>query len=116
MPKPLRPLPNRKNIVLSRNPHFQAEGALCVQSLAQAVKAAEGEVFVIGGARVYEDALPVTDRIYATEVHEVFSSADTFFPDVDDEWVESSRENHFRVEFGSGDRYDYDFVIYDRRN
>ncbi|HAC56017.1 TPA: dihydrofolate reductase [Candidatus Saccharibacteria bacterium] len=117
LPSRFRPLPERQNIVLSHNSHFQAEGALCVQSLAQAIKAADSEVFVIGGARVYEAALPITDRIYATEVHEVFQSADTFFPLVDDDtWVERSRESHQHDDPRSKDRYNYDIVIYDRRN
>lgn len=117
LPSRLRPLPERQNIVLSHNRHFHTEGALCAQSLAQAIKAADSEVFVIGGARVYEAALPITDRIYATEVHEVFQSADTFFPLVeDDTWVERSRESRQHDDPGSKDRYDYDFVIYDRRN
>lgn len=108
-----RPLPKRENIVISRNPHLDIEGAICVNSLAAAMGAASKEVFVIGGGQLYEAALPITDAIYATEVQATFPEADTFFPDIDTEqWQEYYRVHN--THHVSGDAYDYDFVRYDR--
>jgi dihydrofolate reductase len=113
LPPRFRPLPDRENIVLTRNPDFDVEGVICVNSLAAAISAASKEVFVIGGAQVYREALPVADAIYATEVQASFPEADTFFPDLDpDTWVEIDRVHNVRN--GNGDAYDYDFVKYVR--
>lgn len=108
-----RPLPERENIVISRNPHIDIEGVICVNSLAAAIGAASSEVFVIGGGQLYEAALHVTDMIYATEVSATFPEADTFFPSINHEqWQEYYRVHNTRPV--SGDAYDYDFVRYDR--
>lgn len=66
-----RPLPRRRSIVLSRDPTYRAEGAEVAASLERALEltAGEDEVFVIGGAGVFEDALPLADRLYLTLVH-----------------------------------------------
>ena len=86
-----RALPGRKNIVVSRTPGFRAEGAQVVRSLEEAWRAAEGaeEAFVIGGARLYAEALPEADRIYLTDVvAEV--EGDTFVPRLDPrDWRET---------------------------
>ena len=113
IPPRLRPLPDRENIVLTRNPEIDIAGVICVNSLAAAISAATKEVFVIGGGQVFEEALPVTETIYATEVKAEFSDADTFFPEISqDEWREFYRV-HNTAKPG-GDAYDYDFVRYDR--
>ena len=86
-----RALPGRKNIVVSRTPGFRAEGAQVVGSLEEAWRAAEGaeEAFVIGGARLYAEALPEADRIYLTDVMAEVEG-DTFFPRLDPrEWRET---------------------------
>lgn len=108
-----RPLPGRENIVISRNPALDIEGAICVNSLAAAIGTASKEIFVIGGGQLYEAALPLTDMIYATEVKATFSDADTFFPEIDHEqWKEYYRVHSSQRE--GGDAYGYDFVRYDR--
>ena len=73
-----RPLKNRRNLILSRNPHFQVE---------ELVKQADGDAFVIGGASVYEQLLPYCDTAYITKIHAGFP-ADTHFPNLDqsEEW------------------------------
>lgn len=77
-------LPNRKNIVLSR-------GKL---SLVDALNGLDGEVFIIGGAQIYELALPIADKIYLTRVHQTVDG-DAFFPELDENsWKESARETH----------------------
>jgi dihydrofolate reductase len=108
-----RPLPGRRNIVISRNADYRAEGALVVPDLAAAVAACAGEeeVFVIGGAQIYAVALAAADRIIATEVQATVEG-DAFFPYLPRfEWRESSREAQ-----PSENGYSYDFVVYDRAN
>lgn len=116
-----RPLPGRTNIVISRNPAYQAMGAKVVPSLEEALVLAENvalidgeeEVVVIGGADIYRLALPLVDRLYITEVHASIEG-DTQFPPVDwDQWSESARERH---EAEGPNPYDYSFVIYDRKS
>lgn len=82
-----RPLKNRRNLILSRNPHFQVEGAEVFPSVEELVKQADADAFVIGGASVYEQLLPYCDTAYITKIHAVFP-ADTHFPNLDqsEEW------------------------------
>lgn len=113
LPTKFRPLPGRENIVLTHNPDLDIEGVICVNSLAAAINAASKEVFVIGGAQVYREALPIADAVYATEVQATFPGADTFFPDMSpDTWLETDR-THISQHEGA-DAYDYDFVKYVR--
>ncbi len=77
-----RPLPGRRNIVISQTPGFAPAGVTVVPSLNEALALcpeSEGERFVIGGARVFQDALPLADRLYLTFVHNEFKG-DTHFP------------------------------------
>ena len=88
-----RPLPGRKNIVLTRG-DFTHEGVVVAHSFDEARTLAEGDgdVFVIGGSKVYEEALPHADRLYITFVEGDFAG-DTFFPEVDwSLWREVSSE------------------------
>lgn len=77
-------LPNRRNIVLTRS-DAGFEGCTVCHSFdeAMALTAADGEVFIIGGADLYRQALPLADRLYLTEVEHTFDDADTFFPAFD---------------------------------
>lgn len=90
-----RPLPNRRNVVVSRNPNFRAEGTERVGSLAAALAlAGEGPIFVIGGAELYRQALPGADRLLITEVAAEVEG-DARFPDFDRAaFVEISRVSH----------------------
>lgn len=98
---PKRPLAGRDNIVLSADWTYEAPGARLYSNLSIAAAAARAiatrkgvdEVFVIGGASLYEKALDVADRIYLTEVHTELEG-DTRFPEFDEgEWVESAVEH-----------------------
>jgi len=115
-----RPLPNRTNIVISRNAEFQPEGVKVVNSLEQAIELAEAvneingveEVMVIGGAAIYELALPLADRLYLTHVH-ADVNGDAYFPEVDfSDWNEEQRMDHFASD---NNPYDYSFVVYDKK-
>ena len=98
LPPRSRPLPGRRNLVLSRTPQ---QGVETFPDLAQALAAASGDRWVIGGAAVYRAALPFADRIVVTEIREPFEG-DTHAPDVGrppdsvGEWLESSTGLHYR--------------------
>jgi dihydrofolate reductase len=92
-----RPLPGRKNIVVSRNPEFIADGITVVDSLEAAIDAADQapEVMVIGGANIYYQFLPRADRLYFTLVHTSIDDADAFFPAYNRrDWRLVIEENH----------------------
>lgn len=104
-------LPNRRNIVLS---HTESDFPGCdhYQSLSEALShcAQDEEVYIIGGARLYEAALPVADRLCLTEVDAVAPMADTWFPNFSG-WKEIARQHNPKDE---RHQYDYDFVDYVR--
>jgi len=81
LPDRFRPLPNRRNLVLSRDPAYAAPGAEVFPDLASALAACDGDCFVIGGGATYEQALAVADRVYATEI-DAHVDGDTFFPEL----------------------------------
>lgn len=105
-----RPLPDRQNIVLSHSADSIA-GVTMAVSLEQGYKLAEHEVFIIGGASVFEQAMGDIDIIYATEVQFDFDGTDSYFPRLGPDWHEVSRENHSA---DSQNKYAFDFVIYQR--
>ena len=91
-----RPLPSRRNIVLSRDPHYRVDGAEVAGSLDDALTAVPDDeaVFVIGGAAVFAEALPIADRIYLTRVHATITG-DVLFPPLDTRrWHVVSEERH----------------------
>jgi len=109
-----KPLPNRRNIIVTRQAAYAAAGTEVVHSLAAALEACTGvqEVFVVGGAEIYQQALPFIDRIYLTRVHVVLPG-DSFFPQLDEGvWRLVSEDHH-----PADDRHDYSytFEIYDRQ-
>ncbi len=109
-----RPLPNRHNLVMTRDPDYAAEGCDVVTSVDEALDAAAGagEVMVIGGGQVYRDFLPHADRIYLTRV-QAEVDGDTYFPEIGEaEWLLVSTEHH-----ADDDRHDYafDLMVFERR-
>ena len=91
-----RPLPGRTTIVVTRDPEWSADGVLVAHSVEEALELAQGmgEVFVAGGASVYEAALPYAEAQLLSEV-DLDPEGDTFYPPVDtDVWTEVSRERH----------------------
>lgn len=109
-----RPLPERSNIVVTRRPGYSAPGCIVVASIDAALAAGRGasEVFVIGGAEIYAQTLPLAQRLYLTLVHAPVAG-DTAFPDVDwNAWREISRERH---EADEKHVYAYSFVTFERR-
>lgn len=90
-----RPLPNRRNIIITRN-NKAIDGCEVVHSIEEALKLCvnEIEVFIVGGAEIYKQSIDITDFIYLTEVHKTFE-ADTFFPEIDKKkWTEIERKDY----------------------
>jgi dihydrofolate reductase len=106
-----RPLPGRQNIVLTRNLDFEHEGVEVAHTLEEAIHKAESDdVFVIGGAKVFEAALPIANKIYATRIRAVVDGDVFFDPDLS-HWLEESAEV-YRAD--ADNQYDYEFVNYVR--
>jgi dihydrofolate reductase len=109
-----RILPGRRHIVVTRNKDYTAEGVEIIHSTDAALKQASNvdEAVIIGGAHLYEEMLPLTDRLYLTEIDAEFEG-DTFFPEWNKEvWEVVSSETHPADEKNS---FPYRFVVYDRR-
>ena len=108
LPDKFRPLPGRLNIVVTRNPNYEAPGATRVHSLRDAIEQAGNaeEIFVIGGEQLYRESVPLANRLYLTELEQAFEG-DAFFPALDRaNWNEESRQPG-----GAG----FSFVRYARR-
>jgi dihydrofolate reductase len=92
---PNGPLPNRRNLIISRNKQLKIEGAEVYSSLDYVLLKSinETEIFIIGGAQIYAQALPVANKLYITRIHAAFPEADAFFPAIDrNMWKEIYRE------------------------
>jgi len=108
-----RPLPGRTNIVITRNADYQPVGCVVADSIPGAIAlcADADEVFFIGGAELYAQAIPLADRLYLTEV-DIEAEGDAWFPDYDHSaFREVSREPHTGER---GDALRFDFVLYER--
>lgn len=109
-----RPLPNRTNIVVTRDQNWNAEGIEIASSLAKAIESAkkiDDDIYIIGGGNIYKQAMEFTDVLYITEVHHEFDG-DTYFPEIDsDEWEEVERQDFKKDEKHP---YAYSFVTYKR--
>lgn len=108
-----KPLPDRHNIILTRNPSYRAPGCQVKNSLGEALQDIQNdpEIFIIGGAEIYRQALGLADRLYLTLVHAEING-DTYFPEFDRrDWKEITRT---RNEADERNPYAYSFVTYDR--
>ena len=109
-----RALPNRTNVVLSKTLSEDTSGILVVRSLEQALSKLkdEPEIFVIGGASVYAQALPLANRLYLTRINHEFSG-DVYFPDLAlDAWALISEDAHQKDDENP---YDYTFCVYEKK-
>nr|AIA14037.1 Dihydrofolate reductase [uncultured bacterium] len=115
LPDAYKPLPNRTNIVVTRQRAFHAPGCIVVHDIDHALKLArthgELETFVIGGAEIYALAMTQANRLYLTEI-DAEIQGDTYFPSFDaTQWQEVSRKHH---DADDKHAYAFDFVIYER--
>ena len=108
-----KPLPGRRNLVITRNRDYLAAGCEVVHSLDAALAACadDKEIYIIGGAELYRESLPHAQRLEFTEIHAEFDG-DARFPEYSpSEWRETGRETHGSE---AGITFRYDFVRYDR--
>jgi dihydrofolate reductase len=119
IPQKFRPLPNRTNLVLTRQADFNDEGSFTFNNLESAIDFAksnnETELFIIGGGQIYKEALAknLIDKMYVTHVHHHFE-ADTFFPEIDNNvWQKTNTVSHEKDEKHP---YPYSFVVYEKMN
>ncbi len=110
LPSKFRPLPGRTNIVVTRQPDWAADGARRAASVADALAQcpADANVWVIGGAQIYAQALPLADAAAVTEIHADFAG-DAFAPQFGPAWRETARESHTSV-----NGLAFSFVTYSR--
>ena len=108
-----KPLPGRTTVVVTRNPGLKIEGCIVAHSLEQAIAVCAGddEIFVVGGADLYVQALPLVDTLYVTEIQQEITG-DAHFPLINNtEWREISRDKRSQVE---PQPLNYHFVTYQR--
>jgi len=108
-------LPNRMNIVITRNFNYQIDDGIVVHQIEDAItiaeKAGEKELFIVGGEEIYKLAMPFTNRIYLTRIS-TEADGDTFYPEPDwSLWKEISKIHHKKDRFNP---FDYDFLVYER--
>lgn len=111
---PKKPLPNRKNIVLTDNPHETIDNAITAYSLEDSLaKCTPGEeIFIIGGGSIYRQFMPISDRLYITHVHKK-APADIWFPEIDLNVWEITEEADFEITESINIPYTY--TIYERK-
>jgi len=108
-----RPLPGRRNMVVTRQADWSAEGVEVFATVEAAVAALEGaDGFIVGGGEIYRLALPLVDVLYATVVHTQIKGADTWFPEYLDQFTEVAREDHPADERHA---FAYSFVALEKR-
>ncbi|KAF3977250.1 MAG: dihydrofolate reductase [Methylococcales symbiont of Iophon sp. n. MRB-2018] len=108
-----RPLPGRTNIIISRNPDYQVERCVVFNTVDKAIEFCQqyDEIFVIGGATLYQLILPKADLLYLTQINKRFD-ADTYFPDFNkEEWNEIAREE---IEEDESVDFSYSFITLER--
>ena len=105
-----KPLPNRRNIIITRNNDYQIEGCETVSSLEEALLLTGNNCFIIGGGEIYRQSIDIADKIYLTLVHKDFEG-DTTFPELGKEWAKIGRKD-----FKSDEKNecDYSFIEYER--
>ena len=111
-----KPLPNRTTVIITRNKNYFKDGCLIAHSIEEAIELVEndGDVFIIGGAQVYKEAIKknLADQLDITLVHHEFE-ADAFFPEIDlNVWEETNREDFIADE---KNKFDFSFVRYSKK-
>ena len=112
---PRRPLPNRRNIVLTRDTNFTYDNTEVAHSIDQlyTMLGKDENVFIIGGGNVYQQFLSKVDKLYITHIHHTWDDADTFFPEIDPAiWQCVSEEYH---EADEKNPYPYTFAVYTKK-
>lgn len=116
IPEKFRPLPNRTNIIITRQKDYNAPGAVVVGSIDEAIEKAkqtgDDEIFIIGGAEIFKQSMHLTDRLYITKIYHSFAG-DVYFPEINlNEWKETSC---IKGNMDDKNSYPHDFIIYERK-
>jgi len=115
IPEKFRPLPNRTNIVITRQHNYHAPGAIVVSSINLAIEKAkqtgDEEIFIIGGAEIFKQSLHIADKIYLTKIYHSFEG-DVYFPEIlTAEWIQTDCVKGIVDE---KNKYKHDFIIYEK--
>lgn len=105
-----RLLPNRRNIIVTRDQNYQVDGCEVVNSIEEALMLTNNDCFIIGGGEIYKQTLHIADQIYMTEVDAEFEG-DTTFPELNKAWYISKKEDFVSDEKNP---YNYSFVFYEK--
>lgn len=105
-----KPLPNRRNIIITRDTNYLVDNCEVVNSLEEALMLCNNDCFIIGGGEIYKQSLDIADKIYLTLVQEDFEG-DTYFPEIGKEWTKVSRED---FEEDEKNAHKYSFIDYER--
>ncbi len=105
-----RPLPNRRNIIITRDEQYEVDGCEVVNSIEEALLLTNNDCFIIGGGEIYKQSLPIAQQIFMTIIDEDFDG-DTNFPELDKSWYVSSKVNHQQDEKNP---HNYSFILYER--
>ena len=113
IPEKFRPLPNRKNIIVSRNKKYKIKSSIVVNSVEKAIEVAkndnDNEIFIIGGGEIYKASFKYINKLYITEIRSIIEG-NTFFPKWNKKkWKEISRISNKKDKVH---KYDFDFVVY----
>lgn len=117
IPEKFRPLPNRTNIIITRQKNYHAPGTIVVGSVEEAVEKAkqtgDNEIFIIGGAEIFKQTLYLVNKIYLTYIYHSFEG-NVFFPELDlRQWTETIR---IKGVVDEKNKYPHDFVILERKH
>lgn len=108
-----KPLPNRRNVILTRQTGLQIEGCDIVHSVEEALQEyGDGELMITGGGEVYQLFMPIADRLYLTEVDVNIANADAFFPEFDENQFQLISSE--KVEKDEKNKYSFTIHTYDR--
>ena len=105
-----RPLPNRRNIIITRDENYEVDGCEVVNSIEEALLLTNSVCFIIGGGEIYKQTLHIADQIYLTQVDEDFDG-DTTFPELPPSWYVSNKED---FESDEKNPYKYSFILYEK--
>lgn len=107
-----KPLPNRRNIIITRDTNYLVDNCEIVNSLEEALMLCNNDCFIIGGGEIYKQSIDIADKIYLTLVQEDFEG-DTYFPEIGKEWTKVFRED---FEPDEKNAHKYSFINYEKYN
>lgn len=107
-----KPLPNRRNIIITRDTNYLVDNCEIVNSIEEALMLCNNDCFIIGGGEIYKQSIDIADKIYLTLVQEDFEG-DTYFPEIGKEWTKVIRED---FEPDEKNAHKYSFINYEKYN